>query len=154
MSSAFRGKLIENVIVKQLDLPASRTASSTLYNGSAATTTSYIDCQGFDEVIIVLNKGVFTSTATVTFTVVESADTDPSAATLVTGATFTAATSSNGSTLETISIQTKDQKRYLWLKSVKTNVNSDAALWAASAIKKAKQAVPTATTNVIADLPA
>jgi len=154
MSSAFRGKLIENVLVQQLDTPLSRTASTTLYNGVAATTTSYIDGQGFDEIIIVLTKGVVTGTASVTTTVVESADTNPSAASAVTSASFTTMASGNTGEMEVISLQNKDLKRYLWLKTVKSNVNADAAAWAAVAIKKAKQSVSTTATNVVQDLPA
>ena len=154
MSSAFRGKLIENIVVQQLDTPLSRTASATLYNGVAATTTSAIDGMGFDEVVIVLTKGTATSTASVTPTIVQSDATDPSAATAVTGGTFTTFTTANAGAVQVISLQSKDLKRYLWLKTERTNVNADQATWGAIAIKKSKETSSTAATNVVADLPA
>lgn len=147
-----RGKLIEAVEFKQLDKPASRTASTVLYNGVAATTTSYLDTQGYDEVVISLNKGTFASGAVVDFSVVESADTDPSAATAVSGASFTQGTPSADDAVEVISIQCKDTKRYLWLKSDKTDVGGAAAVWGAEAVLGAPDYGPTPTTLVKADV--
>lgn len=147
-----RGKLIENIQVVKLAEADSRTASTVLYNGVAATTVSALDTQGFDEVVINLNKGTFATGAVVDFTVVESDATDPSAATLVAGATFTQGVPASGGVCEQISIRCADTKRYLWLKSDKTDVDGAAADWAAEAILGAADSMPTTATPVKADL--
>lgn len=151
-SSAFRGKLIENVLVQQLDKPVSRTASTVLYNGSAATTGVAVDGMGFDEVLFVLNKGAVASGAVVVATIVGNTTDDPATATAITGAAFTTLGNANQNTLEVISIQSKDQNRYMWLKTDKTDVAGNAALWSAEAIKKTKEAASTSTSNVKADV--
>jgi hypothetical protein len=148
-----RGKTIENILFQQITKPQSFTTSTTvLYNGVAATTISYIDCQGFDEVIIVLNKGTFAATSMASFGVYADDNTDPEAATLVTGASFTDVTASNDDAIEVISVQCKDIGRYVWLKSDKTDDVNTAAVWSATAILCKPGAGPTATTLVKADV--
>ena len=147
-------KTIEKVKFQQLVKPQSFTTSTTvLYNGVAATTVGYIDTQDFNEVIIELNKGVFASGAITDFTVVNSAATDPSAATAVTGATFTQGTPSAHNAVEVMSLQCKDLLRYVWLKSDKSDDINAAAIWSATAILCGPDTVPTSATLVVADLP-
>ena len=145
-------KAIEELKFQQLMKPTSITASTVLYNGAAATTVGYLDTQDFDEVIIELNKGTFATNSVVDFTVVNGATTDPSAATAITGATFTQGTPSSHNAVEVMSIRCKDTLRYLWLKSSKTDVGGAAALWSATAILAIPETIPTAATLVVADL--
>jgi hypothetical protein len=103
-------------------------------------------------VVINVNKGTFATGAVVDFTVVESDANDPSAATLVTGATFTQATPSTDDACEQISIRCCNTKRYLWLKSSKTDVGGADAVWGAEAILGKPDSMPTAADTVKVDL--
>lgn len=149
-----RGKLIENVKFQQITIPqAFTTSTTTLYNGIAATNSSYIDTKDFSEVIIELNAGTFATGGEVEFTVVAHAsEQDPTAASLVPGASFTTVTPSNDNAIQVISIQTKDTARYLWLKSSKTDDINASCVWGAAAILGYPDTVPTAATLVTADV--
>lgn len=148
-------KAIEGMLFQQLVKPQAFTTSTTvLYNGAAATTVGYIDTKDYSEVIIVLNKGTFATGAVTDFTVVESASTDPSAATAVTGATFTQGTPSSHNAVEVMSLRCQDLLRYLWLKSDKSDDINASATWSAEAVLCKPDTIPTAATLVVADLPA
>ncbi len=143
-----RGKLIENVKYQQIFEPQSITATGILYNGVAATTTSSIDTRDFDEINIVLNKGV--TTGIVDAAVYESDATDPSAATAISGADFTQVTAANDQAKESMSILCKNTKRYLWLRTSKIT-DTNAALLAATAVLAKADSLPTSEAPV-ADL--
>lgn len=143
-----RGKLIENVKYQQLIKPQSLTATGILYNGVAATTTSYIDTRGYDEINIVLNKGE--TTGTIAAAIYESSSTDPSAATAISGADFTSFTSANDAAIESMSVVCKNTDRYLWLRTNKTT-DTNAALISAVAVLGKPDSAPT-TESPIADV--
>ena len=148
-------KAIEGMLFQQLVKPQAFTTSTTvLYNGVSATTVGFIDTKNFDEVVIVLNKGVFATGAITDFTVVNSAATDPSAATLVTGATFTQGTDASHNVVEVMSLRCADLLRYLWLKSDKSDDINASNTWSATAVLCKPDTIPTTATLVVADLPA
>ena len=140
-----RGKLIENVVYDQIFNPLSITATGVLYNGVAATNTSYIDSQGYDELNIVLNKGAIAGT--IDAAMYESDATDPSAATAVSGADFTQITSANQNAAESMSILCKNTKRYLWLRTNKTT-DTNACVLGATAVLAKPDAAPTSESPV------
>jgi len=121
-----RGKLIEVALAKRLIAVQQKTTSETLYNGGiAADTQSFLDTRTADEAIILLDAGTFNGDGTLDVDVVESDAVIPSAATVVTNATFTQiATGANDEQLITASLLTKNTKRYLWLRENKGGTGS------------------------------
>lgn len=116
-----RGKIGEDNLVQQILEPDARTSASTLYNGNATTTNNYIDTRGFDECLIVLNAGVVAAAGSIAASIVEN-DTDAdTAAAAISGAAFTAVTPANDQAVQVGNIVCKNQKRYLWLKTVQAN---------------------------------
>lgn len=95
-------------------------AATVYYNGNAITDNSgiMIDTQDFDEINFVINPGTVLGTlATIQNTVYDSATDDPTAAALVTGASFTDVNSSNDDAIQEGSILCKNAKRYMCLRT-------------------------------------
>ena len=138
-----RGKLAENLKTQQIIDPVSITATGTLFNGESTTTSGIsIDTQDYDECLIVLNTGTFSSSATVDFAVYESDTDNTGVATALSDADFTQVTSANDESRQSMNILCKNTKRYLWVRSSKTGT-TDAALICATAILGKKRNGPT-----------
>jgi hypothetical protein len=115
-----RGKLIEDLLYQKLVEPAERTANSTLYNGAAAGSATAIDTEGFDELNVVVNAGTFEGAASVASALYEYASNAAASATAITGADFTAITTSNDNAAQVGAVRTASTKRYVWLRTVQT----------------------------------
>ncbi len=113
--------------------------AGTLYNGSAATVASGtgLDTQGYEGITIMLNSGTFTGDGTLNCSAYESETDDSTAASLITGATFDEITTANDRTAFKAYIRVRRQKRYLWLKTVKTG-SGDALISASYAMENSK----------------
>ena len=111
--------------------------AGTLYNGAAATvaTGTGLDTAGYDGITIVLNSGTFTGDGALATSVYAGATDDSTAATLVTGATFTAITTANHKTAYKGYVKVHAQNRYLWVKTVKTG-SGDAPVSASYAMDR------------------
>lgn len=122
MSAIGRGKTAEAVYVQNMFLPERIVAATTYYNGYSATTTAVmIDTQDYDDVVFALSIGtVLGATTSVANAIYESATNNPMAATALTSASFTAATSSADETVQVASVKCKDTKRYLCLVTTST----------------------------------
>jgi len=118
------GKLIENTKIVQA-FAAERLTSATVYwNGGAVTTRAgrMTDTRDYDQLHVVLNLGtVLGEVATLSNAIYESDTDDPTAATLITGASFTDVYSGNDEGVQEASILVKNYKRYVSLRTeVKT----------------------------------
>jgi len=145
-----RGKLVEDLKVAQLVEPADRaTDATTLYNGAAATAASGtgLDTRDYDEVVFVINAGTFTGDAQETCAVYHSATDDSTAATLVTGASFTAITTSNDKKLHIGSVICKNDHRYMWLRSV-SSMSTGTSRFGAMAILGKSTGTPVTNSEV------
>jgi len=129
-----QGKLIENVKYQQIFTPLAISASTVLYNGVAATTVGYIDTRNYDDCNIVLNMGVAAAGAVIDAAVYESDDVDPSASTALADADFVQIVPAADEAIQTMSILTKNTKRYLWLQTSKTDVGGASAVLSAVAV--------------------
>jgi hypothetical protein len=89
-------------------------------SGASTTTGASIDTVNADEAVIVVNAGTFTGDGSITLSVLECATDDYSSASAITSAAFSAITTTNDAAIHTASIQTKDTKRYIWIKGVRT----------------------------------
>jgi hypothetical protein len=120
MSQNSAGKTVEAVKCVQA-MAAERIGAATVYyNGQSITTGSGIgfDSQGFDDAVCVVNIGtVLGAVATVKNAIYESDTDDPTAATALTGADFTDAVTTNDEAIQIGSVQCRDTKRYLFLKT-------------------------------------
>jgi hypothetical protein len=145
------GKLVEAVKYQQLFESGERTSNATLFNGVASTSqTGYgIDTRDYDEVNIVINAGLFETSASLASSIYECATDDPSSATAVTSATFTAITTANDEQLHIASIRCMGTKRYLFLRTVQTG-SSTSRYGAVSVLGKAD--APPASNSPVFDL--
>jgi hypothetical protein len=112
-------KVAENVKVVNA-MTAQRLAAATVfYNGYPITFGAVgIDTLGYNSAEFVLNVGtVLGAVATLINQVYESTTNDPTAATLVTGASFTSATSASTAALQEGAIQCENTNRYLFLRT-------------------------------------
>ena len=111
------GKAVENLKFQQIIKPAQRTGTAALYNGETSTTSNYIDTQGYDDLTIILNAGTSLGSSSVAGALYEdSTDTDTSA-TAITGADFTAITTSTDDAIQVASIHCADYERYMWVRT-------------------------------------
>jgi hypothetical protein len=114
------GKIAENLKIEQL-FPAERIGSATVYfNGQSITTSSgvLIDTRDYDELLVVINNGTLNgAAATLSNALYESDTDDPTAATLITGASFNDVTGSSDETIQEASILCKNYKRFIGLRT-------------------------------------
>lgn len=86
------------------------------YAAAAEAFTSGIDCQGFDELLVILHCGVFTATGDLTCQLEESSDdADADSYADITGATFSEVTVSNDNTDYVGRIDLAKRERYIRL---------------------------------------
>lgn len=120
MSTMGFGKTAEGVLITAAML-SERIGSPTIYyNGAPITNASGygFDTQPFDDVICALNIGtVLGPLCTVKNSILHSTTDDPSAATLITGASFTDVNSTSDERIKRGSVLCKDQHRYFFLKT-------------------------------------
>lgn len=114
-----RGKLTESV-KRQWAFITERltgTATTTFYNGYSATTGAVgIDTREYDDIDVTLMPGtVLGEFATVTNSLYAGTTNNPMAASLVTGATYTAINSANDETIREGSVQAKSNSRFFFL---------------------------------------
>lgn len=114
------GKTAESIAITAAFLSERIGSATVFYNGAPITNASGygFDTQSYDDCMCVINAGTIQgAVATLLNSVLESDTDDPSAATAVSGASFTSLTQSTDEKLQTASIACKDTKRYLFLKT-------------------------------------
>lgn len=147
----FNKKLVEGVLAQQITVPASRTATATLFNGQTATNGYAVDRLGFEEVVFIVSAGTVAASATLDAQVYEGDTDNTTLATAVASASVTQITASNDDALHIVSVDARPLKRYLWLR-MQYNATGAASLFGAVAIKGAPVVLPTAATGVDADI--
>jgi len=113
------GKLCEGTKVVKTFGAARPVGATIYYNGISLTagTADMIDTQDFDDAVFVANVGAIVGPVTLINTVLESATNSMSAATAVSGASFTQRNTANGSSVAVGAVQCKKTKRFLALKT-------------------------------------
>lgn len=117
------GKHAEDVKVQRLFASERidiRTAATTFYNGVSATTTAGtgIDTKGYDDLHLALNTGtILGAVATLVNDIMEADEDNPMNAVAVTGTAFTSRKTTSDEALSEASINLKDRKRYLFLRT-------------------------------------
>ena len=114
------GKTAEGILITAAMLSERIGSPTVYYNGAPITDASGygFDTQPFDDVTCALNVGtVLGALVTLKNSLLHSTTDDPSAASAITGASFTDANSSSDECIKRGSVLCKDQHRYFFLKT-------------------------------------
>ena len=135
-----KGTAHQNLAVRSVLVPAS-------YGAAAEAFTSGIDCQGYDELLLVFHIGTATATGDLTLQVEESSD-DGVADTYadVTGAAVSEITVSNDNTVYVARVDLTKRERYL---RVGYDVDDDAVIFGITAIFSQAKVYPVTQTNTV-----
>lgn len=120
MSTIGMGKTAEGILVTAAMLSERIGSITVYYNGQSITFGSGhgFDTQPFDDAMCAINVGTLQGTlATLYNSILESATDDPTAATAITGASFTDCNGSADEQMRRGAIVCRDTKRYLFLKT-------------------------------------
>jgi len=114
------GKTGEGILITAAMLSERLASATVYYNGQSITTGAGwgFDTQPFDDVVCAINTGtILGPLATLINTVMESDTDDPTAASAISGATFTNGKTTTDEQVRRGAILCKDTKRYLFLKT-------------------------------------
>lgn len=120
MSTQGFGKTAESVLVTAAMISERIGSATVYYNGVSITSAAGhgFDTQPYDDVLCALNVGtVQGALATLVNDIYECATDDPSAATALSGGSFNSVNSSSDERAKRGSVQCKDYKRYLFLRT-------------------------------------